>query len=375
MKDGKKILGPLERVDGSYTNSMEESIELLLHVHFPADPSREQEETESYVIDSAMIDDIVTVENIKRALKIFGPYKAAGGDGIFPAMLQHGSELLVPQLVEVFKASLYLGYIPGVWRKTKVIFLPKPGKPSYQVTGAWRPISLTSFTLKLLERLIDWNLRSDILTKKLLDFGQYAYLKGVSTESALHQLVARIELALKNKQMALGIFLDIEGAFSHANFKAIKEALRRENVEPYLIKWIGRMLADRTVTAEIDNTKLCKEVQRGCPQGGVLSPLLWNLVILELLQKLHDLSSTYKQAYADDVGMLEIGMDAPTVRSLGQRALNATKEWCAKREHSINPEKIEVVLFTSNMNTKMKPLVLDGKSIPFKDTVRYLGVV
>jgi hypothetical protein len=42
---------------------------------------------------------------------------------------------------------------------------------------------------------------------------QYAYQRGRSTEAALHDLVQKIEGSLKQKQFALGLFLDIDGAF------------------------------------------------------------------------------------------------------------------------------------------------------------------
>jgi RNA-directed DNA polymerase len=41
------------------------------------------------------------------------------------------------------------------------------------------------------------------------------------------------------------------------------------------------------------------KVTRGCPQGGVLSPLLWSLVVDDLLVKLNS-RGYYAQAYADD---------------------------------------------------------------------------
>jgi len=44
---------------------------------------------------------------------------------------------------------------------------------------------------------------------------QHAYQAGKSTESALHQLIGRIEKALDAKEYALGIFFDIEGAFDN----------------------------------------------------------------------------------------------------------------------------------------------------------------
>ena len=44
---------------------------------------------------------------------------------------------------------------------------------------------------------------------------QYGFKAGVSTETALHEFVRRIELSLAKKRTALGIFLDIVGAFDN----------------------------------------------------------------------------------------------------------------------------------------------------------------
>jgi retron-type reverse transcriptase len=52
--------------------------------------------------------------------------------------------------------------------------------------------------------------------------------------------------------------------------------------------WIGSMLKNRTVRAEIKSVNSMMEVRRGCPQGGVLSPLLWNMVNDSLLRRLGD---------------------------------------------------------------------------------------
>jgi hypothetical protein len=41
-------------------------------------------------------------------------------------------------------------------------------------------------------------------------------------------------------------------------------------------------------------------VARGCPQGGVLSPLLWCLVVDEMMARLN-WSGVYTQGHADDM--------------------------------------------------------------------------
>ena len=43
------------------------------------------------------------------------------------------------------------------------------------------------------------------------------------------------------------------------------------------------------------------KTKRGCPQGGVLSPFLWNLVIYDLLQYTAKHIPGYIQAFADDI--------------------------------------------------------------------------
>ena len=47
-------------------------------------------------------------------------------------------------------------------------------------------------------------------------------------------------------------------------------------------------------------------VSRGSPQGGVLSPLLWCLVVNELLARLNG-GGVYSQGYADDICLLAVG--------------------------------------------------------------------
>ena len=42
---------------------------------------------------------------------------------------------------------------------------------------------------------------------------QHAYQAGKLVETALHQLVVRVEKALDQQEIALGAFLDIEGVF------------------------------------------------------------------------------------------------------------------------------------------------------------------
>ena len=97
-------------------------------------------------------------------------------------------------------------------------------------------------------------------------------------ESALHQLVSRIERALDSNQYSLGVFFDIEGAFDNTPMKSVSKALADWKVPTIIRSWIIAMLLQRTVQATVGSITITISTQRGLPQGGGLSPILWSLV-------------------------------------------------------------------------------------------------
>lgn len=87
--------------------------------------------------------------------KSFLPFKSPGLDGIFPALFHCGLEVILVCFVIILRACIAFRYIIQVWREVKVIFIPKPGHSDYSLTKFYRPISLTSFLLKTLDKLCD----------------------------------------------------------------------------------------------------------------------------------------------------------------------------------------------------------------------------
>jgi hypothetical protein len=76
------------------------------------------------------------------------------------------------------------------------------------------------------ERLVDRHLRDEVLALKPLHPNQHAYQAGKSVETALHQLVVRIKKALDQQVAALGVFLDIEGAFDNTSYDSMYVEVR-----------------------------------------------------------------------------------------------------------------------------------------------------
>ena len=374
-----QTLGVLRRQDGSFTVTPEETLEVLLQAHFPDLPNAGQEDEGPEMgnfdpMEEDLVNQIVTEDRVLMAINSLGPYKAPGADMIQPVLLQRGADILLPHLTRVYKACLTQGYVAKSWQTMKVVFLPKPGRESYSDAKSFRPISLTSFLLKVLERLVYWYLNDGPLKQRPLSTKQYAYKPGVSTEDALHDLVACVEKSIYNGQYTLAVFLDIENAFSNATFDAMEERLAHHGVNPAIRRWISYMLGNRTAKAKIHGTEHERVIERGCPQGGVLSPLLWNILEDEILVEFQQ-QRRHLQGFADDNSFLVSGPDPITLGQLAQRAINRLQAWADRRHIKFAPAKSECILFTRRRRRAAPELRMYGQTIPRVRQCKYLGVI
>lgn len=369
--------GFLKRSDGTWAESNEEIANILMDAHFPESERATDESitgVSSVTTSANTIRKIVTKKGIGWAVRTFKPYKSAGPDGVFPAMIQHSLDELMPCLMEIFKTSLQFGYVPKLWREVKVVFIQKAGRACHSVAKDYRPISLSSFLLKTLERLVEHFIRSR-LTPNQISRAQHAYCKGKSTETALHTIVRCIEDSISNHEYTLAAFIDIEGAFNNVTATSIIEALKAKDVENGICLWVNHMLTSRIVTAEIAGTSVTRTVNRGTPQGGVISPLLWLLVVDEILRKLEDAGATVI-GYADDLAILVRGKFPDVLSELIERNLLLVKRWACSRGLGVNAEKTELVLFTRRYKIPCFKLPkLDGKEIKLSDEAKYLGII
>jgi retron-type reverse transcriptase len=72
------------------------------------------------------------------------------------------------------------------------------------------------------------------------------------------------------------------------------------------------MLESRNIIVTLSGETRTVSATRGCPQGGVLSPLLWNLVVYNLIRELNN-DGYYTVGYADDIAILINGKFPHTV--------------------------------------------------------------
>ena len=279
---------------------VKETLEVLTETHFPGRLLSNQidEDIDEYRSSSnrPVCNDMISVEHIKWAIKSFKPYKSPGVDGIFPALLQEAVDLVSKILCVFYKFSLKSGYIPKDWRRGKIVFIPKVGNRPNDIPKSFRPITLSSFLLKTMELLIDRNLKDTYLRISPLHPRQFAYQEGKSTTKAAKSTVKQIQKTMNNGKIVVGLSIDIEGAFDNTNYNVILRGLRRKQVDESVINWIDNMLRCST---ELAGESILFKPVKGCPQGEILSPLLWTIVVDEVLVILND-GGFKTDGFADD---------------------------------------------------------------------------
>ena len=125
---------------------------------------------------------------------------------------------------------------------------------------------------------------------------QYGFKKGKSVEDAWYHV--------KNvgndstKKYVLGIFIDFKGAFDNLLWPAIMKRLKELGSSD--IKLWRKYFSDREVLAIGKQESISKRVTRGCPQGSICCPEMWNMVLDPLLHSI----ICEVVAYADDVLLL-----------------------------------------------------------------------
>ena len=189
----------------------------------------------------------ITSERIKLAIHKFEKGKAPGIDNIPPDLLMDIGPIMTEEIRQLFLDVVSASYTPTHWRQSKVIFIPKSGKSDYSIAKAYRPISLTPFLFKTLERLCFWHSHEQALEKIPIHQRQYAYKAGMGTETAISKVLDTIEKGMMRRQFAVGCFLDIASAFDRLDAEKATQALRRRGIDSYLVvmyrcRLIGRLI-------------------------------------------------------------------------------------------------------------------------------------
>ena len=113
-----------------------------------------------------MDEPIITRRRIVEVLQHMKKSCSPGPDGINQRILVEVAEEISYPLYLLFKESFDSAQLPDEWKVAHVIPIFKKGSKSDPAN--YRPISLTSVVVKLLERMLKESIMSHLISKKLI---------------------------------------------------------------------------------------------------------------------------------------------------------------------------------------------------------------
>ena len=316
----------------------------------------------------------ITESEVKAAIKAAPAKKSTGPDKVSVIHLKHLGRNAIKLLTKLFTMSINTNTIPQIWKTAKIIPLPKPNKDK-NLGKSYRPISLLSNIAKILERVILNRIQPHLPNKAY----QHGYKKKHSTTTALQQVTHIIASGFNQERppkRTITIAVDMSRAFDVVNHnKLIERMINSTTIPPIFIKYLSNYIQGRRAYT-VYNSAQSKQrsFHAGVPQGGVLSPALFNLFMADMPEP-NPAQGIWLVVYADDVTLVITHEQINVAKERAQQYLDNIIQWL-KNNDLILADKTQATLFTphpAEYNHKLN-LTIEGEILETINNPRILGL-
>ena len=280
---------------------------------------------------------------ILDAMSKLNSKNSCGPDKISTNLLKFVAPNLLIPLTHLFNLSFKTGFIPPCLKTALIKPIFKKGDTD-KFTN-YRPISLLSPFSKLLEKVACSQIMRYLNKFKLLYEHQYGFRRGHSTEHPVVHLLDRIYKAFENpsgSKYTLAIFIDLTKAFDTCSVEILLSKLNHYGFRDVANLWFKNYLTGRTQFTSVrgENSSL-RDILCGVPQGSILGPILFILLINDL----PNASKFFSLLYADDTtlemssqNLIELYLDAKI-------ELDKIADWFRANKLTLNISKTKYILF------------------------------
>ena len=334
---------------------------------------------EQYDQPNSVNDDVsISVEEVKEAIAKIKTDTSSGSDRV---LMKTVKDLGIAHTLQcIITTMLATGAVPQSLCKGRTILIPKDGDSKDPKN--WRPICIYSVLRRIIERLLDSKLRLQ------LDFNsnQRGFMTGTPGCAINSALVNSCLVKAKslNKDCVV-VFLDLTKAFDRVGHDHIERTLQSKGVSPNLQRLVMAFMKNNKMHLEAGRTHSEPiEVRRSVPQGGPMSPTLFNLATDFLFQEICEpefansfgfkLSDSFDSliltGFADDVAITTDSIaKASRIVDLAQSLYNSIGL-------DINPRKSSAIHIKNGKLISGELTLSNGVTIDCigpNDKVRYLG--
>ena len=367
-------IGPLLKDKDQLTDDNKEMAELLSKQYSSvfSKPKAASDDEEPVPPGNKLSDIQFTSKDMEDVIEELSSNAAAGMDG-FPAILlkKCKTQLSLP-LTIFWRKCLDDGYIPP--RLKKSIITPIHKGDSRAVSANYRPIALTSHIIKMFEKILRRHVVKFMNENNLFNDNQHGFRSGRSCLSQLLEHFDQILDLLENGGNVDVIYLDFSKAFDKLDFKIVLRKIKAMGIDGRVFDWIKSFLTERTQQVSVNGILSDPAaVISGVPQGSVLGPLLFLILIADIdAEVIHAII----KSFADDTRAMK-GINTKEDVATLQRELEKIYKWSDDNNMGLNDKKFEGMRLGPDEKIKSETSYTSpsGKIIEMKDTVKDLGVL
>lgn len=301
---------------------------------------------------------------------------APGADGVSAGIIKDIRQLILEPLTHLINASFEDGEFPPQLQRAAVLPIFKKGDK--RLVTNYRPVSLLSVFSKIFEYAMLSRLNGFIQKYNILSTRQHGFSKGKSTTTAFYDYLKFIIQKVEKRQCPLVIYCDLSKAFDCVPHNRLLNKLDHYGIRGTAGKWLTSYLGNRSqfvrlnfVNANSTNVFVSNDlpISTGVPQGSVLSPLLFNLYLNDLVTYLHD---SLTIMYADDTTILLSSESLVDTIAAASVCVNSLYTWFTANGLVLNKNKTHFMIFHPRQRSIQIPD--DVNVITPISSVKFLGI-